>query len=382
MVPFRELHINNNGKYRNCCIQQNTMGKINLKVKDPNLWFQMQQDMVELRADLEQNKRHLNCIKCWKLEDEGLSSYRMNWNNQYISNGDTDLIPRIEVIDLRLGNRCNLKCKMCNSTWSNLISSEVEELKKIGIDNTYTQMPVIGIVKQSDDFMDGLFNFIKRTPTIKEIKLAGGEPFVMSEVEEFIHRLVKENLTNFEISLLTNVTIVKDRIIEDLEKFKSTHIQCSIDGIGKYLEYQRSPSKWEVISRNFERLYNSKLTVNLTPCWSNLNILSVADFLEWTANFPKSHVAYNEVNKPSYLDWRLVPIKERNEVIDKLKKLKLHTKVHRDYTKLINKFQYEVRDYLQEEIIQYSDAIIAWNRFGKVQYQELYPWNSRILNSI
>lgn len=39
MVPLRELHINPNGRYRNCCIQLDTVGKIDLTVDNPNDWF-------------------------------------------------------------------------------------------------------------------------------------------------------------------------------------------------------------------------------------------------------------------------------------------------------------------------------------------------------
>lgn len=382
MVPYRELHINTYGKYRNCCIQKEVMGRMDFKVEDPNEWFKEDSSLSILRNYLKTDIKHYSCTKCWKLEEQGLSSYRMNWNNQYIERNDTDLTPRIEVLDLRLGNRCNLKCRMCNSTWSNLISAEIEQLKEMGVYNTYTQMPITGIVKQEDTFMDNLLEFIKKTPSIKEIKLAGGEPFAMPEVEEFLYKLVDENLTNFEISFLTNTVMVKDRVVETLEKFKSTHIQCSIDGVGELFEYQRNPSKWEIVEKNFKKLYDAKLTVNMTPCWSNLNVLSIVDFLEWTHNFPKSHVAYNEVNTPSYLDWRLVPLQERKKLLQKLKVMNFHPKIHKDYKKFIDKFENEVRDYTEEEIVQFKDAITSWNMMSKVKYQDLYSWNATILNRL
>jgi sulfatase maturation enzyme AslB (radical SAM superfamily) len=382
MVPFRELHVNTHGKFRNCCIQKEVMGRLDLRVENPNNWFAQEPSMNMLRKDLKADVKNSICDKCWRLEDQGLSSYRINWNNQYNQRSDTTLESRIEVLDLRLGNRCNLKCRMCNSTWSNLISSQIEELKSMGIHNTYTQMPVTGIIKQADSFIDELFEFVKKTPTIREIKFAGGEPFAMEEVEEFLYRLVEEGRTNIEISITTNTTLVKDRVVEALEKFESTHIQCSIDGVGELLEYQRYPCKWEVVERSFKKLYDANLTVNLTPCWSNLNILSIADFLEWTAQFPNSHVAYNEVNTPSYLDWKLVPLEARQEVLFKLRSIDFHPRVHKDYKKFIDKFAEEVRDYTREELVQYSDAIVSWNALSKIKYQDIYDWNTKILNRL
>jgi sulfatase maturation enzyme AslB (radical SAM superfamily) len=379
MVPLRELHINPNGRYRNCCIQLDTVGKIDLTVDNPNDWFANDPGIKVVRNALQLGVKHPTCRKCWNLEENNMSSYRVNWNRQYEQEGNTDLTSRIEIIDLRLGNRCNLKCRMCNSTWSNQISDQIVELKSMGVNNSYTNMPVLGTVKQDDEFMSNLFYFIEKTPTIKEIKFAGGEPFAMEEVEEFLYKLVEHKITNVKISLLTNTTLVKDRIVETLEKFKSTHIQCSIDGLGEMLEYQRHPSKWEVIERNFIKLYNANLTVNLTPCWSNLNVLSMADFLEWTAQFPKSHVAYNEVNEPSYLNWRHVPLDARSNELSKLKSMIFHPKVHKDYKKFVEKFEVEYIEFSNDDLIKFKDAITAWDLTSKTKYQDLYSWNKLIL---
>lgn len=375
LVPFRELHINTAGKYRNCCIQKESTYRINLSIENTNLWFQKEYDMNKLRHALTNGIKHPNCEKCWKLEEQGLTSYRENWNRQYQANKNVDLENRIEVIDLRLGNRCNLQCRMCNSTWSDQISKQLMKLESLGVSNSYTKMPIIDTVRQSDKFMEDLLYFVKRTPTIKEIKLAGGEPFAMVEVEEFLYKLVEEGITDLEISLLTNTTVVKERMVNTLEKFSKTHIQCSIDGIGSFLEYQRFPADWSVIERNFIKLYNSKLTVNLTPCWSNLNLLSMGDFLEWTNQFPKSYVAYNEVNTPSYLDWKLIPLNYRIDLLKKLNSISLHDKVHKDYNKMSYRIANEIREFTTDEIELYNDAVTAWDSISNKKYLDLYCWN-------
>jgi len=378
-VPFKELYIRPNGKFRNCCIQSRDQGKIDLEAATNKDWFANDWEMHSVRNALTNNIKHPSCSKCWKLEEEGMQSYRQTWNKLYEASGNNNLNTQLEVIDLRLGNQCNLKCRMCNSSWSNQISSQVAELRSLGVNNTYTQMDVKGTVKQTDKFLDDLFYLLKNTPTIKEIKLAGGEPLAMEEVEELIFKLVEHNITNIELSLLTNVTIVKDKIIAELEKFKSTHIQCSIDGIGELLEYQRYPCKWEVLERNFTKLYNSKLTVNLTPCWSNLNVLSIADFLEWTNQYPKSYVAFNEVTTPSYFDWTTVPMSVRQPVIEKLKKIKLHDKVNKNYLVFIEHFKNKHRKFTEKEIIEYKDAVHCWDMVSKVKFHELYEWNTDII---
>jgi organic radical activating enzyme len=378
-VPYRELHVKPNGKYRNCCIQNSDIGRISFKTKNPNQWFDEDWEMQSVRRALKNGIQHPSCSKCWKLESNGLQSYRQNWNKVYADNNNDDIDTRLEVLDLRLGNQCNLKCRMCNSTWSNQISNQIAELQEQGVYNSYTMMDVVGTVRQNDEYMDDLFYFIKNTPTLKEIKLSGGEPFAMEEIEELLFKLVEHKITDLELSIITNTTIVKNEIISTLEKFKSTHIQCSIDGIGQMFEYQRYPCKWEVADYNFAKLYNSKLTVNLTPAWSNLNVLSMAEFLEWTNKFPKSHVAFNEVNTPSYLDWKTIPLDYRQESLTKLKQVSMHSKVHGNYKKFIDKFGTEVRSFTDKELIEYRDAVVSWDMTSKVKYQDVCKWNQAII---
>jgi len=380
-VAWKELYINHTGKFRNCCIQQESYEESDfLSSVDPNQWFKEQKNLKDLRIRLIQNEKPFTCLKCWKLEEEGLSSYRLNWNEQYKKENNQDLNERIEIIDLRLGNRCNLKCRMCNTMWSDQIGNLYQEAKMSGIVNSLNRTFTLGTTKNDENFLNDLFYFCKNTKTIKEIKFAGGEPFIMEDVEEFIFRLVENGMTDIKLSLLTNTTVVKSSVVKALEKFKSTHIQCSIDGVGKEIEYQRYPCKWEVIERNFIKLYNSTLTVNLTPCWSHLNLSSLPDFLNWASQFPKSHIAYNEVNFPTYFDFRLIPLDFRQPIIKKIKESSKPLKLHKDYEIFFKNIEYQYRLINVDEVSQLKDAIEIWNFSNPVRYQDRYPWADLLLN--
>ena len=380
-VAWKEFYINHTGKFRNCCIQIESYEEDNFLISaNPNEWFKNQKNLKQLREDLSAGKKPETCKKCWELEEKGQNSYRTNWNKQYAEEGNTDLNERIEIIDLRLGNRCNLKCRMCNPMWSDQIGNLYADAKASGVNNSLTKKFTQGTIKSSDKFLTELFYFCKNTPTVKEIKFAGGEPFIMDDVEEFIFRLVENNMTHIKLSMLTNTTVVKSDVMSALEKFDSTHIQCSIDGIEDDIEFQRYPCKWEVIDRNFKKLYNSKLTVNLTPCWSQLNALGVAKFLNWANQFPKAHIAYNEVNYPSFMDFRLIPLEHRVEAIDAIRACHKPPKMHKDYFKFFDAISTEYRPITELERAQLKDNVEIWNFKNPVTYQDKYTWGKNLLN--
>ena len=377
-VTFKELYINHSGRFRNCCIQTEGYDEKGfLKAKDTNKWFSEQTDLNLLRQDLQSGVSNPSCAKCWKLEEKGHSSYRINWNHSTYPALDTT--PEIEIIDLRLGNQCNLQCRMCNPMWSDQIGKLYQSAKDSGIMNSLNQSFTKDTIKPSDRFIEDLIGFCLRTPSLKEIKFAGGEPFVMPEVEYFLNRLIEQGKTNLTVSFLTNVTMAKESTIEALKQFDKVILQCSIDGIGEHIEFQRFPCKWSVIERNFRRFIDCGFVVSLTPCWSQLNALGVVDFLNWASEFDNIHVAYNEISNPSYLDYKLIPLKYRAEIIEALKICKFPKRMHKDYFKFFELLSTEERTITDIEKQTLADAVDLWNHNSNNTYQNKYKWAKDLL---
>ena len=377
-VTFKELYINHTGRFRNCCIQTEGYNEKGfLKSKDTNKWFSEQLDLNLLRQDLQSGVNNPSCNKCWKLEEKGHSSYRINWNRSSYPLSDTT--PEIEIIDLRLGNQCNLQCRMCNPLWSDQIGKLYQLAKDNGVINSLNQSFTQGTVKPYKAFVEDLIGFCLRTPSLKEIKFAGGEPFIMPEVEYFLNRLIQEGKTNLTVSFLTNTTMAKESTIESLKQFDRVILQCSIDGIGEHIEFQRYPCKWSVIERNFRRFLQCGFEVSLTPCWSQLNALGVVNFLNWASEFDDIFVAYNEVMQPSYLDFRLIPIKYRETVISSLNNCRFPKLMHKDYFKFFEALKKQQRSIITEEKQALNDAVNIWNLNNGIKYQELYPWAKDLL---
>jgi hypothetical protein len=191
--------------------------------------------------------------------------------------------------------------------------------------------------------------------------------------------MIQEGKHDLTVSFLTNTTTAKESTLELLKGFKKVILQCSIDGIGEHIEFQRFPCKWTVIERNFRRFIDFGFEVSLTPCWSQLNALGVVDFLNWASEFDSVHVAYNEVSNPSYLDFKLIPLKYRLEVLNSLNTCKFPKRMHKDYNKFFEVLATQERTITNEEKQSLSDAAEIWNFNNNVKYQEQYPWAKDLL---
>ena len=377
-VTYKELYINHTGRFRNCCIQTQGYGeKRFLKSQNPNEWFAKQYDLNLVREDLQAGSRNHSCSKCWKLEDKGHNSYRMNWNRSTYYTASTT--PEIEIIDFRLGNQCNLQCRICNPMWSDQLGKSYQLAKDKGIFNSVNQSFTEGTIKPSSEVMEDLIGFCLRTPSLKEIKFAGGEPFVMPEVEYFLNRMIQEGRNNLTVSFLTNTTTAKESTIELLKQFKKVIMQCSIDGIGEDIEFQRFPCKWSVIERNFRKFVDCGFEVSLTPCWSQLNALGVVDFLNWASEFDNVHVAYNEVTNPTYLDYKLIPLKHRTATIEAVKNCKFPKRMHKDYFKFFESLTTAERSITELERQALADAVAIWDCDNNSTYRTRYSWAEELL---
>ena len=105
-----------------CCAYTNDI-KLNSKEQywDSDQLKNIQKNMLD-------NIRDDGCGICWKKEDRGYSSLRQHSNQIYSKHMDVNpdkIADQPYYIDLRLGNLCNLKCRMCISEWSSQIAGEI-----------------------------------------------------------------------------------------------------------------------------------------------------------------------------------------------------------------------------------------------------------------
>ncbi len=305
------LFIGVTGKIGHCCLQNTNKMPIPWnfgEYPDLNSWKANQPKLNEIQNSINVGEQPSVCSTCWKYENNNMNSKRTRGRDTLLGVG------KIEYVDIRLGNRCNLQCKMCDPYHSDMIGKLAQQLHDSGIPN----QPYLSIPNEYDDSwspekVSQVLDLVAKLPDLREIMLAGGEPMIMPEVDKLLQDLIDNNHTDIIISIITNCTSAPKRIIEKLKKFKHVNINTSIDATGKYLEFQRAPAKWDNIVRIFDRFQNAGFNIEITPSISMLVLEDIPNLLDFGLS-RNTVVSFNVVDYPSYLRYQYVPLENREHV--------------------------------------------------------------------
>ncbi len=260
------------------------------------------EQLKNIRQNMLENKRDSGCDICWKKEDRGFSSLRQHSNEIYakeISDVKKGIMPEHPLyLDLRLGNLCNLKCRMCISEWSSQIAGEILDNPNEDWIDTPTQK-VYGL---DDDSWETIEIWI---PYVKRVFMTGGEPTIIKRNLDYIDKIIETgHAEEVELIFTTNATNINQKFIEASKKFKSVSFNVSIDAVGELANYIRNPSDWKTIEHNMNLLYDNGMGVsfNTTIQWLNMTRLNeIFDFLKNT-KISFGGIWFQLVTDPFYLD--------------------------------------------------------------------------------
>lgn len=279
-----------------CCAYSNKI-KLNSKKK----YWQSEQ-LKNIQKNMLDNVRDSGCDICWKKEDRGFSSLRQHSNQIYakeLKQIRQGLIPKEPIyLDLRLGNLCNLKCRMCISEWSSQIAGEILENPNEDWIDTPTQK-VYGL---DDDSWETIEIWI---PYVKRVFMTGGEPTIIKRNLDYIDKIIQSgHAGEVELIFTTNATNINKKFIEDSKKFKNVNFNVSIDAVGKLANYIRNPSDWETIVKNMNLLYESGMGVSFNTTIQWLNMTRLDEIFEYIENCKIGFggIWFQLVTDPFYLD--------------------------------------------------------------------------------
>lgn len=266
-LAWNHISVTTTGYYRLCCVSKNDPLKHHVNEVTPMEWINSEH-MKSIRDQMRRGEAVKYCEKCQIEESIGHTSKRLGelekWPEAFNQNVN------IEYLDLRLGNSCNLKCRMCWPGSSNKILEEVRELQSAGHSTPYDLIPLDSIERLSkwpdnENFWQSLDDIL---PNIKEIYLTGGEPAMIRNNILLLEKLIELDLAkNIFLRMNSNVTLFNHKWHKILPKFKHVNISASIDGIGRVNDYIRYPSSWDEIDQNIcylDSIDNVDLTINTT----------------------------------------------------------------------------------------------------------------------
>lgn len=326
VLPFMHAAVSPTGSFRVCC---NSNPKNNKIWKTENKEYKMFRDDInevwnspsykKIRKEFIDGNRPETCQRCFREEDAGIRSPRIGYNEKWFKD-DVQVAEEIPLdvryVDIRLGNLCNLKCRMCNP-WSS--SMWVKDWNKVV--DTAELAPNEPLSDEDLDWMEKLGewpdrkgtgkNFVEIAHTIEEIYLTGGEPtLATSQYALFDYCIENDLASNIKLKYNTNLTNVPQKMIDYWRHFKQVQLNCSIDATGARDRYIRYPSSWSKIEENFDQL-NALPNVNIQiHCTVQvLNIVAMPELFEWikSKDIAPEQMYLNILNHPESMNIRSLP---------------------------------------------------------------------------
>ena len=338
IAPWVHLHLLPNGNAMPCCFwdqhhKRDFYGNIN---DHDNVNDLMNHDSFkELRLKFLSGEQHPGCDRCYNHEDNGRmnNSMRAWFNNTFKSEAsrrsventqqDGTIEPNVVYLDIRYGNICNLKCRMCGYELSSSWHEDLIKLEKIvGIkeDNPRSQANKPKFIHV--DAYDKIEPFLEYA---EEIYFAGGEPLLYPEHTKMLDKLVETGNTKCRIKYNSNLSTLSYKgrdIIELWKKFDLVSVGASIDAMAQGVEFIRTNLKWKVFEKNFNRIKEELPLVHLFPA-PTIGVLNIEIFPEFNKycieNDWCKHAPFipNFINVPDWQNPKILPDWYKERIIQK-----------------------------------------------------------------
>jgi MoaA/NifB/PqqE/SkfB family radical SAM enzyme len=317
----------------------NAGDKFNLATAEFSM-IQNSHSMRKLRQEFIDGKQPATCRKCWKEERSGRSSKRMHTLDRlkhmlaHQSDWTIDAKP-LMFLDLKLGNICNLKCRLCGSWSSSTFAAE--ELANLGPgedkkSSYHYQMLKSGAwPRENQSFWSEIDQV---SDQLQYIEFTGGEPFMIQEHFDLLQGLIDRGLASaIEIHYNTNGTQFPAGAESIWRHFKTVEIAFSIDDVGARFEYQRSNAVWKEVCNNieqFRQMRDRHTNIQLQVC-STVNVFNVCyleELSHWIDTQKFDFVYWNMMHEAYYFSISTLPESAKQAVAQRLEQAQV-TAQHR-----------------------------------------------------
>jgi MoaA/NifB/PqqE/SkfB family radical SAM enzyme len=372
IIPWISTETTALGNVKPCCIYYNKITDENgqpfhLSKNTMSEAFNSEY-MNDLRQQFLDGKRPGGCHQCWGEEDSGKASKRIR-DNQRFKHLITESIihgkqnPR--YLDIKLGNICNLKCRICGPYASSKWLAEQKHYDKQ--DGNDEQHKKLDWPETNHKFWQDIEEIL---PSVEFMDFTGGEPLLIKKHYELLEKCIELDVAkNIGLHYNTNGTQLNMKALNELwPKFKIVDCHFSIDGVGEKFEFQRHPAKWNNALSNmsiFNKKRSDKFHTQICHTVNVMNIYYLPEFLEWAESFGMD-VYINSLHKPLHYNIKCLPKHIKEAVTEKLSK---HDRADvRSFVSFMN----------SEDLSgDYWQRFLAWtqrkDQFRKENFGEVFP---------
>jgi len=352
VLPWISLETSPIGTVRPCCLAEEEITNDQGDKFDLNTAkfgdIQNSHYMQNLRQQFLDGQQPQTCRKCWREERSGRTSKRMHTLDRLKhmigseKEWTVDAKPLL-FLDLKLGNICNLKCRICGSWSSSTFATE--ELNWLGPNEDkkstyhYKMLRAGAWPKENPSFWQEIEQVVDQ---IKYIEFTGGEPFMIQEHFDFLQRLVDQGCAgNIEIHYNTNGTQWPDKAEQIWKNFKLVEIAFSIDDVGERFEYQRSGANWIQVQDNLQKFFdlrsrNHNIHLQLCITVNVFNVYYLDKIVEWSSSKLFNFVYWNMMHEAYYFSIATLPQSAKDAIKNKLQSTKLPIKIQDQFNNIIS----------------------------------------------
>jgi MoaA/NifB/PqqE/SkfB family radical SAM enzyme len=350
VLPWVSLETSPVGTVRPCCLAEEEIvddagNKFDLNTASFT-GIQNSKYMKDLRQQFLEKKQPQTCRKCWREERAGRTSKRMHTldrlKHMLPDQSWTQDAKTLMFLDLKLGNICNLKCRICGSWSSSTFAAE--EINWMPPDQRktsqhYEMLRAGAWPRENPVFWKEIDQVVDQ---IRYIEFTGGEPFMIQEHFDMLQGIVDRGIAHqVEIHYNTNGTQLPEQAENIWRHFKLVEIAFSIDDVGTRFEYQRSNAVWSEVISNIEQfrlMRNRHRNIQLQVC-STVNVFNVC-YLEELANWIDTQqfnfVYWNMMHEAYYFSINTLPTTAKTAIAEILKTAKVSQKHQSEFTRIVD----------------------------------------------
>jgi len=304
--PWNSVAVRPNGDAVPCCKFKSYLTKQSWgNVQDPNfrnnaLWTNLRQRML-------QGEPVNECLTCYHEESSGAESMRVNSLQQL--QPQVNQVAPITWLEMSFSNLCNLACVSCSSYCSSKWGAEDHRHKR-------SRFPQVMLEHNTD--LEG-----QDLSQVVTLKIIGGEPFM--EQKRFISLMRRLNLSNIELCITTNGTVLPNQELQELiSQCRLVSIHLSLDGIDRIAEWYRWPTKFAEVKETMRQMESwwadcpnvylyTKTLINIYNVWT----------LDHMVNYIHTEFPLWEM----YFDWIYSPAWQSINILSEDLKQELNTKL-------------------------------------------------------
>ncbi len=303
--PWINITIRNNGKLSVCCEYKDKSPSHILSSSIEE--FYSSDEVNSIRQQFLNKKFPSGCANCEKIEKVGGKSKRLR--DMYVYRDDKFKLdwqaPKINYLvslDIKLGNLCNLACRICNKNNSSLWAKEENETIKIHTPNWFKNLTSSNI------------------SSLKYLQLTGGEPLLDKTHLTLLSYLIDKNVAkNVSLHYNSNGTIFPDHLLEIWKQFKSVEISLSIDNLYEKFDYERyGLIKWETVADVIEKFHKTdNILLNVYCTVTIFNIVDLENIYQYFAR-KNTPVVFNILENPRIYNIQHLPKSAKTYIANKL----------------------------------------------------------------